>query len=112
MAINRAAGAAFEKRSIQTLKQQGVQDLSPQITVRTQSGTKTRIDILGRDPISGDILCIECKPSDTAPLTPSQSIAFPEIERNGATVVGQGKPAFPGGTAIPPGRVQIMRPSR
>jgi hypothetical protein len=110
--INRAAGAAFEKKQLQIEEEQGHVDVSPQVTVRTTSGTKTRFDIMARDPSSGDILCIECKSSDTAPVRPNQNRAFQEIEESGATVVGRGKPSFPGGTVIPPTRVQIIRPSR
>jgi filamentous hemagglutinin len=55
----------------------------------------------GRDPITGEIVYIECKSSATARLTPNQNAALPEIGQSGATVVGQGKPAFPGGTVVP-----------
>jgi hypothetical protein len=51
----------------------------------------------------------ECKASETAPLTPNQAAAFPEIESRGATIVGAGKPGFPGGTRLPPTRVEIIR---
>lgn len=33
-----------------------------------------------------------------------------EIEESGATVVGKGKPGYPGGTKIPPTTVEITRP--
>lgn len=36
--------------------------------------------------------------------------ARPEIEASGAVVVGLGEPAFPGGTRIPPTKVEIVRP--
>ncbi len=29
---------------------------------------------------------------------------------SGATIVGKGKPGFPGGTKIPPTRIEILRP--
>ncbi|AUG01695.1 hypothetical protein CXQ81_14125 [Pseudomonas sp. 09C 129] len=59
---------------------------------------------------AGEISCVECKSSEIAPLTKNQKKAFPEIEKTGATVVGKGKPGFPGGTTIPPTRVEIIRP--
>jgi RHS repeat-associated protein len=59
LAANRAAGAAFEQQSLENLTQQGIQDLSRQITVRTQSGVSTRVDFLGRNPTSREIVCIE-----------------------------------------------------
>jgi hypothetical protein len=65
---------------------------------------------MGRDPRTGEPLCIECKSSETARLTPYQKKGFPEIEEGGATVVGAGKPDFPGGTVIPPTRVRVVRP--
>jgi hypothetical protein len=81
-----------------------------EVTVKTKSGTRTRIDMVGREP-DGSISCVECKSSDTAPLTPNQKVAFPEIEESGAVVVGKGKPGFPGGTEIPPTKVDIVRPN-
>jgi len=79
------------------------------VTVKIQSGTRTRIDLIGRDA-DGSIICTECKASATAPLTPNQKIAFPEIQESGAVVVGKGKPGFPGGTQIPPTTVNVVRP--
>ena len=64
---NQAAGAAFEQKVKGQLQgsQTGVVE---QVTVKTQSGVRTRIDLLGRDA-SGAIRCTECKASATAPLT-------------------------------------------
>jgi DnaJ-class molecular chaperone len=105
---NKAAGDAFEKRVKGQLQktQSGVVE---QVTLKTESGVKTRMDIIGRDA-NGNIVCTECKGSATAPLTPNQKIAFPEIQQSGATVAGRGKPGFPGGTKIPPTKVDIVRP--
>lgn len=86
-------------------------DAVQQVTVKTQSGTKTRIDIMGTNS-SGQVVCIECKSSETAPLTKNQTAGFPEIQQSGGIVVGNGKPGFPGGTAIPPTTVQIIRPGQ
>lgn len=80
-----------------------------EVTVKTSSGTRTRIDMMGREA-DGSISCVECKSSETAPLTPNQKVAFPEIEKSGAVVVGKGKPGFPGGTELPPTKVEIVRP--
>lgn len=62
--------------------------------------------------MNGDkISCVECKASDTAPLTKAQKKAIPEIIESGGVVVGKGKPGVPGGTIIPPGtQVIIKRP--
>ena len=64
---------------------------------------------MGRDS-AGDIKCTECKSSAIAPSTKNQAAAFPEIQSSGGTVVGKGKPDFPGGTKIPPTTVDIVRP--
>jgi filamentous hemagglutinin len=109
LAINKAAGNAFESQIFNDVKAQ-MPDAVQQVTVQTQSGIKTRLDILGTDA-NGNIVCIECKASSTAPLTINQKIGFPEISQTGATIVGNGKPGFLGGTTIPPTVVQIVRPN-
>ncbi len=83
-------------------------EVGREVTAKTKSGVRTRFDMLGRDA-DGNISCIECKSSDTAPLTRNQKLAYPEIEESGAVVVGKGKPGFPGGTVIPPTKVEIVR---
>lgn len=105
---NKAAGDAFEQQVMGQL-QQTQSGVVQQVTVKTQSGVKTRIDLMGRDA-SGSIVCTECKASATASLTRNQAAAFPEIQQSGAVVVGKGKPGFPGGTQIPPSTVNIKRP--
>lgn len=105
---NKAAGDAFEAQVMETLQETQV-GVVQQVTVKTQSGTKTRIDLMGRD-VDGNIVCTECKASETAPLTKNQKIAFPESQESGAVVVGKGKPGFPGGTKIPPTTVNVVRP--
>ena len=82
-----------------------------EITVKTPGGTNVRIDIISKDK-QGNITCIECKSSSTAPLTPNQKVGYPEIEKNGATVTGAGKPGFEGGTMIPPTKIDIIRPDK
>lgn len=108
LAKNKAAGDAYEKQVMGQL-QQTQSEVVQQVTVKTQSGTRTRIDLMGRDA-NGNIVCTECKASATAPLTTNQRAAFPEIQQSGAVVVGKGKPGFPGGTQIPPTTVDIVRP--
>jgi filamentous hemagglutinin len=105
---NKAAGDAFEKQVMENI-QKTHSEVVQQVTVKTESGIKTRIDIIGRDT-DGNIVCTECKASQSAPLTKNQAAAFPEIEKSGAVVVGDGKPGFPGGTQIPPTKVDIIRP--
>lgn len=105
---NKAAGAAFEEEAYSGFSEE-MEESGQQVTIKTQSGTRTRLDMIGRDA-NGDIACVECKASDTAPLTRNQKRAFPEIEQSGGRIMGKGKPGFPGGTQIPPTRVEILRP--
>jgi hypothetical protein len=105
---NKAAGAAFEEESYEGFSEE-MEESGQQVTIKTESGTRTRLDMIGRDA-NGDIACVECKASETAPLTRNQKRAFPEIEHSGGRIVGKGKPGFPGGTEIPPTRVEILRP--
>lgn len=107
---NKAAGAAFEQETYGGFSEE-MEESAEQVTVKTESGTRTRLDMIGRDA-EGNVACVECKASETAPLTPNQRVAHPEIERSGGVVVGKGKPGFPGGTQIPPTRVEIVRPKQ
>lgn len=106
---NAEKGAKFEQKVLGEASETQV-DVVEQITVKTQSGTKTRIDIVGKDKATGQTKLTEAKSSATAPLTKNQKIAFPEIEQTGATVVGKGKDPFVGGTKIPPTKVNVVRP--
>ena len=108
---NKAKGDAFEAAEVAKIKTANPDtEVAQQLTIKTESGTKTKLDIVTRDA-QGNISCIECKSSATAPLTKNQKAGFPEIEQSGGTVVGKGKPGFPGGTKIPPTKVEIVRPS-
>ena len=103
---NKKSGEDFE---MEIYQKKVKQDFKPQrqITVKTKSGVKTRLDIISKE--GGLDVCTECKASITAPLTKNQKKAFPEIERTGATVVGKGKPGYPKGTKIEPTKVIIER---
>jgi hypothetical protein len=105
---NKVAGASFEEESYSGFSEE-MEESGQQVTIKTESGTRTRLDMIGRDA-NGDIACVECKASETAPLTRNQKRAFPEIEQSGGRIMGKGKPGFPGGTQIPPTRVEILRP--
>ena len=80
------------------------------LTLQTQSGTRTVMDVVSTDA-SGNVALREVKSSATAPLTSNQVAAHPEIGQTGATVMGKGKPGYPGGTQIPPTQVQVVRPT-
>ncbi|MEO6776812.1 MAG: FG-GAP-like repeat-containing protein [Kofleriaceae bacterium] len=104
---NAAKGDAWEAAVGEQLRAT-YSEVGSEITVVTESGVRTRIDWMYRD---GNTLgCLECKSSETAPFTSNQKLAFPEIARTGAVIVGKGKPGFPGGAAIPPTTIQVRRP--
>jgi len=109
LAKNAQKGAEFEKEVLENVSKTQT-DVVKQITVKTNSGTKTRLDIVGKDAETGEIKLTEAKSSNTAPLTDKQKKAFPEIQKSGATVVGKGKGNFTGGTKIPPTKPDIVRP--
>ncbi len=108
LAANRAAGAAME-RTVGAGLEAGNIENGAQVTLETKNALRTRMDFVTRDPQTGAIGCIECKASQTAPITPNQRLVHSEIARSGATIVGAGKPGFPGGTKIPPTEVQVIR---
>ncbi|HEV8239884.1 MAG TPA: RHS repeat-associated core domain-containing protein [Thermoanaerobaculia bacterium] len=107
---NKASGDAFS-RAVGSELQATHEVAVPEITVRTQSGFRTRLDWVTKDT-SGTIGCVECKGSQTAPLRPGQQAAHREMAQTGAVVVGKGKPGVPGGTVIPPTAVEVRRPGQ
>lgn len=109
LARNRAVGSAFEEDQKACILASG-KKVAPQITLKTDSGVKVRGDFLTLEPKTGEIGGVEAKGSATARLTPNQRRGFPEIAETGGTIVGAGKPDFPGGTRIPPTRFKIVRP--
>ena len=109
LAQNRTNGRAFEQQEFAKFSSQN-NNAVEQITVKTSSSVKIRVDAIGLDA-NGNVVINEYKSSLTAPLTSNQKIAFPEIFESGATVVGKGKGIFSGGYQIPPGtKVTIIRP--
>ena len=109
LAQNRAKGRAFEQQEFAKFNSKN-NNAVEQITVKTSSGVRTRVDAIGLDA-NGNVVINEYKSSLTAPLTDNQKIAFPEIFESGATVVGKGKGIFSGGYPIPPAtKVTIIRP--
>ena len=102
-------GAKFEKTVEKGLSKTNT-DVAKQITVKTTSGTKTRLDFASKSKKTGQTKLTEAKSTKTANLTKNQKKAFPEIAKDGAEVVGKGKGSFPGGIKIPPTKVDIIRP--
>jgi RHS repeat-associated protein len=107
---NAATGKDFEQKVVANLTQNGNTNVAEQVTIKAKNGVNTRVDVVSRDA-NGKIVLTEAKGSATAPLTKNQKIAHPSIEQSGGVVVGEGKPGFPGGTTIPPTKVDVVRPS-
>ena len=96
---NKAAGDAWSNAVGAELK--ATHEVAvPEITVRTQSGSRTRLDWVTKDS-SGTIGCVECKASAAAPLTPGQAAAHPEMARTGAVVAGKGSLVSPVARSFP-----------
>jgi hypothetical protein len=109
LAVNSTKGREFEKEVVAAVKSSHV-DVVEQLTIKTRSGARTRIDVAARNPETGAIVLKEAKSSASAPLRRNQKAAFPEVLESGGVVAGQGKPGFPGGTTIPPTGIEIVRP--
>ena len=109
--VNVAAGARIDDKTNLGFDRQRV-DVGRQLTVETPTSSRTRVDFVTRTRETGEINCIECKGSDTARVSPKQREAHADIQRCGATIVGRGKPGFPGGMKIPPTSVEIRRPRK
>jgi hypothetical protein len=90
---------------------QGEKDISEQISIKARNGVTTKMDFAIKTE-EGAVKLREVNGSETAPLTGNQKLAHPSIEQNGGVVVGKGKPGFPGGTQIPPTKVEIVRPPK
>jgi len=86
--INKAIGNAYEAEQLAEFSKR-FSEVGKQITIKTDGGIKTRLDILTRDSF-GRIGCIECKSSLSAPLTKNQRLAFPKIKESGGMIVGKG----------------------
>ena len=67
----------------------------------SSQGTKIRVDAIGTDKPTGNIVIQEYKSSETASLTKNQIKGFPELQIGGGSVVGKGKGIFKGSTPIP-----------
>jgi hypothetical protein len=91
--VNKATGSGFEADTAADLHESN-HEFAPQITVQTPSGARTRLDFMARDPQTNEILCIECKGSETAPTPTRQRRAHQAIQQEGATIMGKGKPRF------------------
>jgi RHS repeat-associated protein len=105
---NAAAGKVFQE-SVAAETALTETNVVQNVTIKTESGVKTVMDVASKDS-GGSVALREAKSSATARLTPNQAAAHPEIARTGGTVVGKGKPGFPGGTKIPPTQVKVVRP--
>ena len=100
----------YEKKEFAKFAKQ-YDDAVEQVTIKTADGTKVRVDAIGIDKKTKEIVIKEFKSSKTAPLTKNQRDGFPELKSGGGVVVGKGKGIFKGGFKIPKGTtVEVIRP--
>lgn len=78
---NKAVGDAYATQTYRNVVGE-MPDAVQEVTVKTASGTRTRLDIIGTNT-NGAVTCVECKASATARLTPNQAAAFPEMAETG-----------------------------
>ncbi|HEU4495725.1 MAG TPA: hypothetical protein VFR70_01615, partial [Flavobacterium sp.] len=109
LAKNQEKGKKFEDKVGKDLEKAGNKNIQGQVTIKPNGG-KGNVKMDKVSTKDGKIVLTEAKSSKTAPLTKNQKEGFPLIERNGGTVRGKGKPGYPGGTKIPPTKVNIVRP--
>ena len=105
---NRIRGAAYEKEKYAEFSKVHSHS-AEQVTIRTASGTKIRVDAIGYDA-EGKLVIQEFKSSQSAGFTKNQKKAFPELAKTGGIVVGREKGKFKGGDIIPPTKVKVIRP--
>jgi small nuclear ribonucleoprotein (snRNP)-like protein len=105
----REQGKVFSDESFSKFSQQ-YENAQKEITIVTNEGTKIRVDAIATDE-HGNVIIQEYKSSDTAPYTPNQEKGFPEMDKSGGKIVGEGKGDFTEGYEIPSGtKVQTVRP--
>ena len=115
MAQIRNQGRQYELERLEEFKEIA-RDVEEQITIDVVDSkgkiVRTRVDAMGYDKKTGELLIQEYKSSATAPLTPNQKEAFKLIKDGAnARVVGKGKGIFRGGFEIPPGtEIPVFRP--
>ncbi len=108
---NSEKGAKFENAVAESIKNDGTStNIQTQVSIKPEGGSKNvKVDVVSTN--NGNINLTEAKSSSTAPLTKNQKEGYPLIEKNGGTIVGQGKPGYEGGTKIGPTKVDVIRPN-
>ena len=115
MAKIRNQGRQYELEKLEEFKKIA-RDVEEQITIDVVNSkgeiVRTRVDAIGYNKETGELLIREFKSSKMAPLTDNQTAAFKMI-KDGATarVVGKGKGIFKGGFEIPAfTEIRVIRP--
>lgn len=110
LAKNQEKGKKFEDKVGKDLEKSGNKNIQDQVTIKPNGGGTGNVRVDKVSTKKGKTVLTEAKSSKTAPLTKNQKAGFPVIKKNGGTVVGKGKPGYPGGTQIPPTKVNVVRP--
>jgi hypothetical protein len=116
--INAQNGAEFQAR-VANYGKDTLEHFQEEVSVRPYmdadgnlASFRVRLDGLGLDSETENYGLLDAKSSETAPLTPNQTVGYPLISQYGGKVVGNaGNPYYPPGTEIPPTPVQIIKPN-
>src|SRR5690242_17685413 len=87
---NRVQGKAFEDATFGERFDGPRYQYGREVTIDTEGG-RIRVDGIVKDLETGEVFCVECKSSATAPLTPNQQTGIPALELGGGTIAGAGK---------------------
>ena len=115
MAKIRNQGRQYELEKLEEFKEIA-RDVEEQVTIKVVDSegniVRTRVDAIGYDKKTGELLIREFKSSKMAPLTDNQTAAFEMIGKGAdARVVGKGKGIFKGGFEIPAyTEIRVIRP--
>jgi len=102
---NKTKGRAWERDREAFYAKEGL-ECTTQITIKTLSGSRGRVDCLFYDRNS-KLRIKEFKASPYPYIRRRQREFFAELERFGGTVMGKGKDSFQGGTKVPKTKVEI-----
>ena len=115
MAKIRNQGRQYELEKLEEFKEIA-RDVEEQVTIKVVDSegniVRTRVDAIGYNKETGELLIREFKSSKMAPLTDNQTAAFEMIRKGAdARVVGKGKGIFKGGFEIPAyTEIKVIRP--
>lgn len=108
---NKKNGDAWERKTDDYLRKERKVDAHDQVTIQSSDGTRSRADMIYRDPKTGEYVMVECKASDSAEFTSNQKKVFERInEGEKVTVRGEGMGPEMRDQQIKISRIEVSRP--